>query len=340
MRKTRVTLLLAVLCLLILPFSVSADESEPIRITLQPQNPTFPENGYASWSVEAEGDDLTYEWFIVYQGMTYETSKAYTESQPWLEGISEAGYGQSEEGDVFFIYEIRRLLEGAELFCRISREGAPGVVYSSKAIISVGSKVAPPILRVPSAVLIEQGQLLKLTCNATAIPGDSIESYLWCETKTGSLRDIIAVGAFEDYAEVNPVMVCDTSEVGTRYYVCSVCTKEGGTTYSSVIPVTVYAKGTAPTVPPTAPPTEAPSTETPTGSSVQEPTGAPSSAPATEAPSPSVQPSESPARPLPGKSEETSGGLSVTAAALIALGGLLLGGCLILAALIISKKKK
>lgn len=87
MRRTRITLFLAVLCLLILPFSVSADESEPIRITLQPQNPAFPENGYASWSVEAEGGDLTYEWFIVYQGMTYETSKAYAENQTWLEAI-------------------------------------------------------------------------------------------------------------------------------------------------------------------------------------------------------------------------------------------------------------
>ena len=71
---------------------------------------------------------------------------------------------------------------------------------------------------------VKQGDPVTLTCEASPAKGDAIESYTWYETKDGTLRGIIAIGAFEGYAEVNAELVCDTETVGTRYYVCSVCT--------------------------------------------------------------------------------------------------------------------
>lgn len=42
-----------------------------IEITHQPQNMVFPENASAYWTVEATGDNLVYDWFIVYKGVAY-----------------------------------------------------------------------------------------------------------------------------------------------------------------------------------------------------------------------------------------------------------------------------
>ena len=64
-----------------------------IVITRQPQNGTFPENSVASWSVEAAGDNLSYHWFIVYKGVTYDTNKSFAEGHPWQEGVVGSGYG-------------------------------------------------------------------------------------------------------------------------------------------------------------------------------------------------------------------------------------------------------
>lgn len=358
MKKTFIALLLTLFCLLTLSLPVLADEQEPVLILHQPQNSVFPENSHAWWTLEAEGDDLVYEWFIVYRGMTYDTSKAYEENQPWLEGVSGAGFGQINAGNDFYIDGIGKELDGAEIFCRISRKGGKAV-YSAKSIISVGARFSPPMLSVPAAVLIEQGEVLKLACDATPAPGDTIESYLWYETKTGNLQDIIAVGAFEDYEENGPVMVCDTSVIGTRYYVCGVWTDEGGLAYSGVIPVTVCAKGTIPTDPTTDPTTSDTTTDPATGDVTTDPTtsdattdpatGGVTTDPATgdattdttDGTATSPPRSSDPSNPSQHeKPNEHAGGISTTAAILIALGGLFVGGGMVAAALIISKRRK
>ena len=97
-----------------------------------------------------------------------------------------------------------------------------------------------------ASVRVEKGKILKLYCDAKASDGDEVKSYLWYETTTGKLKDIVAIGANEGYSEKDPILVCDTGKAGTRYYVCYVETKLGGKAYSSVIPVTVVEKA-APT---------------------------------------------------------------------------------------------
>lgn len=235
-----------------------------IVITRQPQNGTFPENSVASWSVEAAGDNLSYHWFIVYKGVTYDTNKSFAEGHPWQEGVVGSGYGSNDKGNTFFINGIGSALDGAEIYCIVSNK--TGSVTSTRAYISVGGSKSPPELKVSASVRVEKGKVLKLYCDAKASDGDEVKSYLWYETTTGKLKDIVAIGANEGYPEEDPILVCDTGKAGTRYYVCYVETKLGGKAYSSVIPVTVVEKA-APTQKPTATqkpvPTQKPAPVTP-----------------------------------------------------------------------------
>lgn len=232
-------ILSAAICALIivLLFQLTALAQTPITITHQPQNSSFPENASAYWSVEADGEDLIYDWFIVYNGVAYNTKKSFSENHPWQEGVIGDGYGSNDEGNLFFINGIGTALNGAEIYCVVS-DGTYSVT-SSAAHISVGASASPPEIVVPASVEIEKDKILKLSCKATAPNNDRIVSYLWYETTTGELKDIVAIGAKEGYQESNSILVCDTTQLGTRYYVCAVKTAKGGIAYSSVIPVTV-----------------------------------------------------------------------------------------------------
>lgn len=240
-KATAVLIFILILATFALTPSLAAGN---IVITHQPQNGTFPENSAASWSVEAAGDNLSYHWFIVYKGVTYDTNKSFAEGHPWQDGVVGSGYGSNDKGNTFFINGIGSVLDGAEIYCIVSNK--TGSVTSARAYISVGGSKSPPELKVSASVRVEKGKVLKLYCDAKASDGDEVKSYLWYETTTGKLKDIVAIGANEGYSEEDPILVCDTGKAGTRYYVCYVETKLGGKAYSSVIPVTVVEKA-APT---------------------------------------------------------------------------------------------
>lgn len=229
-----------------------------ITLTLQPQNGTFPENATAYWSVEATGENLKYDWFIRYKGVDYNTSKSFAEQHPWQDGVTGDGYGRNETGNGFFINGVGKTLDGAEIYCVVSN--ASGSVTSQAAIITVGGKKSPPDLTVPASASADKGAALQLTCKATAANGDKVKSYLWYETATGKLKDIVAIGVREGQPANGPSLTCDTSTPGTRYYVCYVETALGGRSYSSIIPVTVTEKA-----PETPPAPEKPIDENPSG---------------------------------------------------------------------------
>ena len=211
-----------------------------IEITRQPQNSVFPENASAYWTVEATGDDLVYDWFIVYEGVAYNTITSFVENHPWQEGVTGDGYGRNDVGNGFFINGIGRALDGAEIYCVVSNE--TDSVTSQSTYISVGGEKSPPQLTVPALVTVGKDEILKLHCDALATDGDTVKSYTWYETASGELKDIVAIGAKENQPEENPILVCDTTQTGTRYYVCYVETGFGGRAYSSVIPVIVTEK--------------------------------------------------------------------------------------------------
>lgn len=303
---------------------VSAAE-KPV-ITLQPQNCVYPEFASALWSVGATGENLSYDWYIVYNGTAYRTADALAENHPWLNGVTGSGYGSNEAGDTFFVEGIGSALDGALIYCVVSNEA--GSVTSESAYISVDGKKSPPRLKVPASVTVEQETVVKLFCEAEASGDDSVSSYAWFETPTGQLKDIVAIGSYGGQPEENPVLVCDTSTPGTRYYVCYVMTKLGGVAYSSVIPVTVTEKTvvTRPTTSGGSDVTDPQTTSVPDGTS----------GPAGSETSPAGSGGHTGTERVPGEKGGSRGTLIIVLAAVC---GVLLGSCIALAAAAFRKKK-
>lgn len=364
-RLTIILCLILILPVLVLPAYAN---KAPI-ITQQPQNCIFPENSVATWSVEATGTDLSYTWYIRYHGIDYCTLTSFNEGHPWQEGVLGSGYGWNQTGNVFYINGIGSALDGAVIFCIVT-SGANDFTVSHFATISVSGQVMPPTLVVPASVTIEQDKILKLYCDATAAEGDEVISYLWYETTTGELKDIVAIGINEGYEENYPILVCDTTTPGTRYYVCMVETQKGGRAYSSVIPVTVKKSGsqtkptqpTSPSTKPTNPPTQPtnppdkptdppvqPTTPTITRhssvSAPTEPTETTGSSAATTPgnpvlPNKGTEASEPLEPSTPTVSRKGFGSLSPLPAILIALGGIAVGGGIACLIIVLVKKNK
>lgn len=327
MKKFIALLMIALLAAAML-VPVSAAE-KPV-ITLQPQNYIYPEFASALWSVRATGENLSYDWYIVYNGTAYRTADAFAENHPWLNGVTGSGYGSNEAGDAFFIEGIGSALDGALIYCVVSNEA--GSVTSESAYISVSGKKSPPWLNVPASVTVEQETVLKLFCEAEAAEGDSVSSYAWFETPTGQLKDIVAMGSYGDQPEEDPVLVCDTSTPGTRYYVCYVMTKLGGCAYSSVIPVTVTEKTVV-----TQPPSESSDVTVPRATSVPEDTSEPAATlPAGSETSPTGSGGHTGTDRAPGEKDGSRGTVIIVLAAVC---GVLLGSCIALAAAAFRKKK-
>ena len=83
---------------------------------------------------------------------------------------------------------------------------------------------------------VVQFEELVLRCDANTDSGGEL-SYIWYETATGKLEDMFAINRGE---ETNQSYICDTSEIGTRYYLCSVSDGEAAV-YSDVITVRVLS---------------------------------------------------------------------------------------------------
>lgn len=307
---------------------VSAAE-KPV-ITLQPQNSVYPEFASALWSVGATGENLSYDWYIVYNGTAYRTADAFAENHPWLNGVTGSGYGSNEAGDTFFIEGIGSALDGALIYCVVSNEA--GSVTSESAYISVNGKKSPPRLNVPALVTVEQETVVKLLCDAEAAEGDSVSSYAWFETPTGQLKDIVAIGSSGGQPEEDPVLVCDTSTPGTRYYVCCVMTKLGGMAYSSVIPVTVTEKTVV-----TSPPPESSDLTDSQATSVPDCTSGPAATlPSDGETSPAGSSGHTGTDSVPGEKGGSRGTVIIVLAAVC---GVILGSCIALAAAAFRKKK-
>lgn len=264
MRKLICIILSTILILALSGLAVAASDAP--EITLQPQSAAFPEYSVASYTVKASGSNLTATWYLEWQGATYNLSDSTNSIEPW-EGFAGETYGGVQEDANTFVYffgGVGQELSGAQIWCVI--EDGHYDVASQKARVTIGGSAMPPVIeQIPAQLTVEQGGDGELRCIALA-PGDTQLSFLWYETDTGRMEDMRAVNRGE---ETSDFLICDTSQVGTRYYLCMVQTTDGGTTYSSVVPVTVTEKETVPEAPtepatepaPTAEPTAAPNTQ-------------------------------------------------------------------------------
>ena len=236
MRKVNAILMIALLCGM-LAASVLAAPEEPV-ITMQPQNPNYPEYSVAIYTVKATGTNLTATWYIQYQGKTYNAAKIGGAMQPWEAYAGEAyGARKLDENTFCFVFEgIEEGLSGAQIWCEI--EDGHYDTVSQAAHITVGNYGSPPeILHIPASVTVKQGEDAELRCVARSTDGSQL-NFLWYETGTGRLEDIQAI---DRGAETGDYMLCDTRTAGTRYYVCGITTSDGGMAYSSVVEVNVVA---------------------------------------------------------------------------------------------------
>jgi len=225
-------LFLAVM-LVVLSMNLNASASGAPEITLQPQNLVYPEHASAIYSVEALGNDLSYQWFVVYEGTVYDTADYDSMvSAPWAR-YAEEGFGPSPDGSGFHFDGILAGLNGAEIYCVVSSNGES--VASQAAIIQVGGSALPPEIRVLSEVRVPQGnegKPLTLGCLAEDPNGGEC-SYQWYSC-SGTLPTIQAM-----IGEESSELTVPTDQLGKFFYVCMATTPSGGVGYSSVITVSV-----------------------------------------------------------------------------------------------------
>lgn len=244
MKKVISLLLIVFLCGMLSVPALAATE-KPV-ITMQPQSPYYPKYSVATYTVKATGKNLTATWYIEYEGKTYNTSKLGEGSQPWEPYAGEAYGPKKLDNNTFcFVFEgIEEELSGSKIWCEIE-DGHYNIV-SRAGYITVGDYGSPPeILNVPAAVTVKKGKEADIRCLTKSSDGSQLE-FLWYETSTGKFEDMRAI---DRGAETGDYMFCDTSAVGTRYYICGITTSNGGMAYSSIVKVTVEAEKKAAAAP-------------------------------------------------------------------------------------------
>lgn len=222
----------------LMPLFTTAAPAAPV-ITMQPQSPNYPEYSVAIYTVKATGSNLTATWYMQWQGKTYNISKTGGAMEPW-EAYAGESYGPRKLDSNTFAYIFEGIeydLNGAFIWCVI--EDGHYDVTSQQARVSVGNPASPPeILDISAQITVEQGEEAEIRCVAKAPEGTQL-SYLWYESSTGKIEDIIAVNRG---TEDSDYLICDTSTPGTYNYICFINTSEGGFANTSFVTVTVTPK--------------------------------------------------------------------------------------------------
>lgn len=244
MKKVISLLLIVLLCGMLTVPALAAPEG-PV-ITMQPQSHYYSEYSVAIYTVKATGTNLSAYWYIEWEGKTYNASQIGGAMQPW-EAYAGESYGAKKlDNNTFcFIFEgIEEELSGAEIWCEI--EDGHYSVPSQVAHIVVGNYGSPPeILDIPASITVQQGEEAEIRCIAKSTDGSQL-NFLWYETGTGKFEDLQAINRG---TETGDYMFCDTSTIGTRYYVCGITTSGGGMAYSSMVEVNVVAEETTAAAP-------------------------------------------------------------------------------------------
>lgn len=229
-------LMILLLCMAALPAFAAGEEP---YILSNPASATYPEGAVAMYTCKAFGTNLTFEWYLVYEGTAYPLSAA-DGSQPWAAHATNIGVTTNGMESFCFFEGILPGLSGAELYCVV--EDGHYSVRSTTAVISVGGGAMPPQINVVGSMEVWRDDICSLYCGVTANGSESY-SYLWYKTDTGRLQDIRAVDRGDATADTLSV---DTSTAGLSYYVCLVTGSGGGSAYSPVIPVLVMERPQAP----------------------------------------------------------------------------------------------
>ncbi len=220
--------------------ATAATEPEIVR---QIQSPTFRTYGDATYEITAYGYNLYCTWYLIFQGKFYNLSDTSVGVQDWEPYAGET-YGdlEPEVNGAFttFRYVFRGIgpeLDGAFIYAVITN--GHNEITGNNAVIRLAEDVGtPPTVMVSSDVEAFQGEPLELHCQAADPMGGTLR-YVWYESYG---RDMDTIVPLDDGSHTGATLQCDTSDPGTRYYVCAVETSNGGRAYSSAIRVTVLEK--------------------------------------------------------------------------------------------------
>ena len=198
--------------------------AEPLEIVNGPSNYIVPEGMNVMYSVNANGSDLSYEWFLRYKGADYPLLDAMeTISASWHDYIDAVTL--SPTGADITLENVKYGLDGAEIFCIVNGSGS--VAVAGPAHIAV-QKVTKTTLKkitkfaVKHVVNTTKDKLVKIPVKITEEAGYTY-SYQWYETHDGKLEHIQAL-----LYENEMVLIPDTSKTGTKYYVCMVEVSKNG----------------------------------------------------------------------------------------------------------------
>lgn len=235
----------AMLAAAIVPASAASD----LQLLANPQQPVFAEGERAEFAVKAKGDQVTFEWYVIYEGHTYPTS-AVT-NQPWKWHLEEGSYGASEDGASFIFESIPAELDGMKIYC-VVRSGDKEI-KSYEATVNVKKNApAPPAISVPISYTFANVGFVNVKCTV-AEDADKCE-YLWLESTDGDLANATELPLQDD-----ATLVADGKMNATRYFICRVTDADGGVSYSSAVRVMTSWDPTQTTP---APETTAPAPET------------------------------------------------------------------------------
>ncbi|MBO5077749.1 MAG: hypothetical protein J5584_09170 [Clostridia bacterium] len=204
--------------------ALPAAAAEPLEIVNGPSNYVVPEGMNVMYSVNATGSDLSYEWFLRYQGADYPLMDTpETISASWHDYID--GVTLSPTGADITLENVKLGLDGAKIYCIVNGSGS--VAVTGLAHISV-QKVTKTTLKhitkfaVKHVVNTTLDKLVKIPVKITEESGYDY-AYQWYETHDGTLEHIQAL-----LYENEMVLIPDTSKTGTKYYVCMVEVSKGG----------------------------------------------------------------------------------------------------------------
>ena len=231
-----------------------AASDDPV-IVHAPQSYLWSQGDDAEYFCTVEGDPaklFTYTWHIVYEGKDY-VMHGPTGADAWETPEPAKDYGV--DGDRCYFKGIRTWLDGADIYCVVSR--ATGSVTSPVAKIMVTKEKLffPPEITAPVEVFADVGEKVTLTVKGSCRSGNVTETkdfitYEWMECGTPNMESAILIGWKTGDLIATPSFSPSTAAEGVFYYICRVTDGAGNAmenvSYSNVIKLTVQAVSGAP----------------------------------------------------------------------------------------------
>ena len=242
MKRTLSIITTVIFALILIISAVPAvTAAEQTKIVRSPSTYTVPQGHSVTYLTEAEGTGLTFDWYIRYKGLDYPLMPTQdTAGAEFRSYYSSVEYNVDGNEATVTLNDVKIELDGAQIYCIV--RGQNGTAVTSRAYVTV-STAANCVDATPFSIknlVWKQNELCKYAVKITEESGYNYR-YDWYETSVNELSTIMISPDTDD----SKVFIVDTSNPGTKYYVCMVTkTSEDGKkvniSYSNVARFTIY----------------------------------------------------------------------------------------------------